>query len=178
MRRYNRGRLPIVNPDDIARSLDPARINDRAVQLQAARLALAERAQRLSARENFAVETTLSGHSELEVMRQAGALGFKVNLLFVGLAEAELSSNRVALRVTHGGHDVPVEDVARRFGRILANLPAAIDAAERAQFRPPASPVADRRIRAPPEGSPQFAGLATNRNRSIIKAREQAVNGT
>jgi predicted ABC-type ATPase len=56
MRRYNRGRLPIVNPDDIARSLDPARINDRAVQLQAARLALAERAQRLSACENFAVE--------------------------------------------------------------------------------------------------------------------------
>jgi predicted ABC-type ATPase len=65
-------------------------------------------------------------------MRHAGALGFKVNLLFVGLAQAELSSNRVALRVTHGGHDVPADDVARRFGRILANLPAAIDAAERA----------------------------------------------
>jgi predicted ABC-type ATPase len=31
MLRFNRRRLPIVNPDDIAHSLDPNRINDRAI---------------------------------------------------------------------------------------------------------------------------------------------------
>jgi len=131
MRWFNRGRLPIANPDDIARSLDPKRIDDRAIQLQAARLALAERTQRLEAREGFIVETTLSGHSEIDLMRRAAAMGFKVNLVFVGLAAADISSSRVALRVTRGGHDVPAEDVERRFGRILANLPNAIAVAER-----------------------------------------------
>jgi len=101
------------------------------VQLQASRIALAERTARLAAGESFVVETTLSGHSEIELMRRAAVLGFKVNLVFVGLAHPDLSSNRVALRVTRGGHDVPQEDVTRRFGRILANLPVAMAAAER-----------------------------------------------
>jgi hypothetical protein len=45
--RFNRGRLPVVNPDDIARSIDPTRIGDRSVQFRAARLALIERTKRL-----------------------------------------------------------------------------------------------------------------------------------
>ncbi len=90
-----------------------------------------ERTQRLEARESFVIETTLSGHSEIDLMRRASATGFKVNPVFVGLAAAHISSSRVALRVTRGGHDVPPEDVERRFGRILANLPVAMSAADR-----------------------------------------------
>jgi predicted ABC-type ATPase len=131
VRRFNRFGLPVVNPDDIARAIDADRVNDRAVQLGAGRLALEERARRLSARESFVVETTLSGHSEMALMRQAAGLGYKVNFVFVGLAWAEISRNRVALRVSRGGHDVPDEDVERRFERILANLPRALDTAER-----------------------------------------------
>ena len=132
VRRFNRGRLPVVNPDEIARAIDPARINERSVQLQAGRQALAERTRRIAARESFAVETTMSGHSELAVMREAKELGFKVNLVFVGLVRADLSDNRVALRVRQGGHDVPTADTERRFDRIMANLPLAIRLADRA----------------------------------------------
>lgn len=124
VRRFNRGRLPVVNPDDIARDIDAKRINDRLLQLQAGRIALQERTRRLAAGDSFVVETTLSGHSEIALMRQAGDLGYKVNFVFVGLAKAQLSSSRVALRMARGGHDVPDEDVERRFGHIQANLGA------------------------------------------------------
>jgi predicted ABC-type ATPase len=73
----------------------------------------------------------LSGKSEVELLRRAAAMGFKVNLVFIGLSRPEISARRVALRVKRGGHDVPAEDIARRFERILANLPAAMGAAER-----------------------------------------------
>lgn len=131
VRRFNRSSLPVVNPDDIARSIDPARVNEPHVQLQAGRLAIRERQERLAAKENFFVETTLSGHSEIALMRQALDAGYKVNFVFVGLAWSAISRNRVDLRVSQGGHDVPDADVERRFGRIQANLPLALDIADR-----------------------------------------------
>ena len=40
--------------------------------------------------------------------------------------------DRIRNRVALGGHDVPEADVRRRFGRSLANLPAAIARADEA----------------------------------------------
>lgn len=131
VRRYGRGRLRIVNPDDVARILAPDDFNSRSVQVQAGRVALAERAELIAARTTFLVETTLSGNSEIALMRDARAAGFKVNFVFVGLDRAEMSAARVSTRVAEGGHDVPDEDIARRFGRSRANLPAAFNVAER-----------------------------------------------
>jgi len=43
-----------------------------------------------------------------------------------------LSVERVALRVSDGGHDVPRADLFRRFNRSLANLPVTLGLADRA----------------------------------------------
>jgi predicted ABC-type ATPase len=43
-----------------------------------------------------------------------------------------MSAVRVAQRVSEGGHDVPTADILRRFSRSLANLPLALDIADRA----------------------------------------------
>lgn len=129
---YLAGRIPVVNPDDFAKQLDPNHNGDRAVMLAAGRMAIEQRQSLLSARQSFAVETTLTGKGELELMRRASAQGYKVNLVFVGLNEAPLSAARVAERVSRGGHPVPLDDIFRRFDRSLANLHAALPTVDRA----------------------------------------------
>jgi len=129
--RYVRGRIPVVNPDTIALSLDSA-LDDTARILRAGRIALRERAELLAARQSFGVETTLTGHAELDLMRAAGQAGFKVNLVYVGLRNVRNSISRVRHRVARGGHDVPQADLLRRFDRSIANLPKAITLSDRA----------------------------------------------
>lgn len=123
------GRIPIINPDDIAQKLP--RINERLDERRAGEAALKERAQRLAARESFAIETTLSGHGPMSLMRQARAAGYKVNLVFVGLDEPELSIIRIADRVALGGHDVPPDAVVRRYDDAMSRLANALAISDR-----------------------------------------------
>ncbi len=55
-------------------------------------------------------------------MRRARASGYRVNLVFVGLDDVQLSASRVQARVRDGGHNVPMADVLRRFDRSMTNL--------------------------------------------------------
>lgn len=47
------------------------------------------------------------------------SLGYRTQLHFIELPSADFALNRVAARVAAGGHDVPQEDVVRRFRRGL-----------------------------------------------------------
>jgi predicted ABC-type ATPase len=55
-------------------------------------------------------------------------------LIFVATDDPGINRARVANRVTHGGHDVPADRIEARYHRCLANLPAAIRAADDAQI--------------------------------------------
>jgi predicted ABC-type ATPase len=129
-------RIPVVNADDIADTLRRESVcqSEAAVVVQAGRQAVAQRDRLLYEGRTFAIETTLTGHSELELMRAARLRSYKINLVYVRLSSAELSNSRVALRVAMGGHDVPEQDIFRRFGRSLENLPAAIKASDRVRI--------------------------------------------
>lgn len=59
-------------------------------------------------------------------LRDAVAAGYGVVLYHIGISAAQVSVERVAMRVSQGGHDVPAEKLAARFPRILANPRAAI----------------------------------------------------
>lgn len=128
--RYMAERLPVINPDNIARELDP-RLGEGQRVLRAGRLAVAERDRLLEAGSSFAIETTLTGKSEIDLMRAALAAGYKVNLVYIGLGDLALSIGRVISRVASGGHAVPMPDLVRRFARSRANLPVAMALAER-----------------------------------------------
>ena len=128
--RYAVNRLPVVNPDNIAREL-PRALSGGFDERAAGGRAIAERASRLAARETFGFETTLSGNSELRLMRDAASAGYKINLVFVGIPSASASAIRVAERVASGGHDVPREHSDRRYSRAMANLPVAMGLADR-----------------------------------------------
>lgn len=115
------GRIPVINPDNIARTLTGS-ATDASLTIQAGRLALRERTARLEARETFGIETTLTGRSELDLMRAAVVAGYQVNLVYIGLRDVQHSIARVRERARRGGHDVPLADLLRRFDRSTANL--------------------------------------------------------
>ena len=64
---------------------------------------------------SFTQETTLSGRKTEATAKQVKDLGYHVRLFYIGLDSAEESLSRIANRVKRGGHDIPRDDVVRRF---------------------------------------------------------------
>ncbi|WP_051940673.1 AAA family ATPase [Stenoxybacter acetivorans] len=124
-------RIPVINPDNIAYQVNPEQRDNVSIIAKAGRVAIEQRRQLLAIHNSFAIETTLTGKNELQLMKKAKELGYKVNLVYVGLKDASQSNTRVGMRVKLGGHDVPEADIFRRFDRSLANLPQAIAISDR-----------------------------------------------
>jgi predicted ABC-type ATPase len=94
----------------------------------AADLAKALRHQLVQQRVSFVFETVFSDEvgDKLNFLKQTADSGYTVVLCFIGLDDAALSGERVAMRVSQGGHDVPDEKIQLRFPRTLSNLKKAI----------------------------------------------------
>jgi predicted ABC-type ATPase len=86
------------------------------------------RRQLVEQRESFVFETVFSDPvgDKLSFLKKAAAAGYTVVLCFIGISGPEVSEERVAMRVSQGGHDVPAEKLVARFPRTLANLKTAI----------------------------------------------------
>ena len=112
--------LPFLNADDITRELESR--GETQPLVKAARLFLRKLDDLIEARADVCFETTLSGRYVERVVQQARAAGYRVELVFLFVASAEVAVARVAGRVKKGGHDVPVEDIRRRFRRTLENF--------------------------------------------------------
>lgn len=123
--RFNRHHLPVVNPDNIVLTLNHIAPLQR--NAQAGRLALEQRTQLLQNHQSFAIETTLTGNSEFTLLKKAKALGYRINLVYIGLESKELSRSRINARVLSGGHNIPIQDILRRYNKSLANLSKAIE---------------------------------------------------
>lgn len=113
--------LRFLNADRVARELEVD-------AYEAARIISALRTELVSQRESFIFETVFSDPvgDKLGFLKQSADSGYAVVLCFVGIAGVETSEQRVAMRVSQGGHDVPSEKLVERFPRTLANLAAAI----------------------------------------------------
>ena len=64
---------------------------------------------------SFTQETTLSGYRVEQTAKAAKEQGYFIRLFYVGLDTMEESLKRIENRVKKGGHDIPPEDVQRRF---------------------------------------------------------------
>lgn len=64
---------------------------------------------------SFTQETTLSGYKTEATAKQVKELGYHVRLFYVGLDTADESLARIQNRVRRGGHNIPHDDVLRRF---------------------------------------------------------------
>jgi predicted ABC-type ATPase len=109
--------LDFLNADTLAEALaiDPYSASGLTEEL---------RQQRLERRESFIFETVFSDPvgSKVEFLKNAERIGYLVVLIFIGIDDPELSSDRVAMRVSQGGHDVPALKLAERYPRVMKNL--------------------------------------------------------
>lgn len=109
-----------INADLIASGLSPL-VPEREL-IAASRIFLSEIEACIQKKHDFAFETTLSGRSYLKLIERLRASGWYVELIYLALPSIEMSKARVAERVAHGGHNIPEEDIERRFARSLRNL--------------------------------------------------------
>ena len=113
--------LRFVNADVLAHELNLE-------PYAAARTADALRRELVRLRESFIFETVFSDPvaDKLAFLKEAASVGYNVVLIYIAIASPQASEDRVAMRVSQGGHDVPTEKLESRFPRTLANLKAAI----------------------------------------------------
>lgn len=109
-----------VNADAIAAGLSP--FHPENVAIEAGKLMLKRIDFLIASKKDFALETTLSSKNHLQTVKKAQEQGFEITLLFFWLNSIELAKERVKIRVSKGGHDIPSEVIARRYERGLENL--------------------------------------------------------
>jgi predicted ABC-type ATPase len=114
------GLMRFLNADEIARGLSP--LDPSLVAFKAGRLVIEEARSLISAGSSFALESTLSGKTYVAMLREARERGFRVVVHYVVIGSAAQAVERVRLRVKLGGHDVPAEDVVRRYERSRKHL--------------------------------------------------------
>lgn len=109
-----------VNADEIAHGLSP--FNPENVSIEAGRLMIHRINELLGREATFAVETTLATKSYVNLVHEAQSQGYVVTLVFFWLRTPELAMQRVAERVSNGGHNIPVPTTRRRYVSGINNL--------------------------------------------------------
>jgi predicted ABC-type ATPase len=116
-----RSNLLFINADQIS-------LQTGVSAYKAAELAEEWRHQLLEQQDSFIFETVFSDPvgAKLDFLKVAEAKGYTALLIFVGIDNPQSSAERVAIRVSKGGHDVPQEKIQQRYARTMRNLQRAL----------------------------------------------------
>jgi len=109
-----------VNADNIAAGISP--FNPESVAIEAGRIMLKRIDELLSEEVDFAFETTLATRSYVSFIKKAKQVGYQVTLLYFWLNSPQMAYDRVAKRVSEGGHNIPIDVIERRYYRGIKNL--------------------------------------------------------
>jgi len=109
-----------VNADNIAAGLSP--FNVESVAIQAGRIMLKRIHELLDEGADFALETTLATRGYVSFIKKAQSQGYNVTLLYFWLSSPEMAYDRVAKRVSEGGHNIPLDVIHRRYYSGIKNL--------------------------------------------------------
>ena len=116
--------LTFYNPDEAAAAI--LRIHPRIDQLVANGHAwkmgkdLLQKA--ITNKQSYAFETTLGGHTIIQLLIEAARSGLRLVISYVGLKRVELNIARVNQRVQNGGHTIPEAKIRERWDRSRENL--------------------------------------------------------
>ena len=102
-----------VNADLLASGLSP--LDVEAAALKAGILMMRRLRELAQTGEDFATESTLAARAYAPLINRWRAAGYRFNLFYLWLPDAEMAVARVAARVKAGGHDIPVETIRRRY---------------------------------------------------------------
>jgi predicted ABC-type ATPase len=78
--------------------------------------------QMIEKSQSFSFETTLSGLTYLDIIKKAKDKGYGITFFFVYLNSVNLAIERVAIRVSKGGHSIPKDVIERRYYKGLQNF--------------------------------------------------------
>jgi len=109
-----------VNADLIAQGLSP--FSPKQVAIKAGKLVLSQIHEFKDSGVDFAFETTLSGRLHVNLFKNLKLKGYELHLFFLWIPNSELAIARIKDRVLEGGHNVPAQDVRRRFKRSICNF--------------------------------------------------------
>jgi len=107
--------LYFINADEIAKEYDPKDMQK--YKIRAGKEFFRRLHAKLDGDESFVVETTLSGKYLVKVIEEAKKRGFKTVLIYLYLENCTENILRVKNRVLVGGHNIPKEDIIRRYKR-------------------------------------------------------------
>ena len=107
--------LKVIDPDAIAKGMTGSFSTIDAEAVGAGKVALMTVQQCISNKQSFVVESTISGRVYLRYLEMAKKAGFKTILVYVALESVVMSAERVRSRVSRGGHNIPVDDIKRRY---------------------------------------------------------------
>ena len=92
------------------------------------------RHQMIDRGKDFAFETVLSTPRNLELLKLAKERGYEIVLFYVSTEDPNINVERVAKRVSQGGHDVPITKIISRFQKSIANANLLAKIVDRAYF--------------------------------------------
>jgi len=122
--KYLRGKIAIINPDEIA-------IEKNISSIQAGKIAIRERKNLIESKISFSIETTLSGINEIELIKTCKKLNYKINIIYLYLDSLYLARLRINQRIENHGHNIEDKDILRRYPRSLENFKSILKYADR-----------------------------------------------
>lgn len=105
--------LEFLNADEIAKEIAPDAINS--VPISAGKIYFQRLDEYFRNNKSFAVESTLSGNNIVRIINKAQKQNYKIILVYSFLQNCTTCIERVKKRVENGGHNVPEEDIIRRY---------------------------------------------------------------
>lgn len=112
--------INFINADLIAQGLSPFKPDKMAIE--AGRLTIRCINECIRKNESFAFETTLSGKGYIKKINEWKKQQYEIIMYFFKLPTVEFAIERVRFRVAQGGHNVPEQDIRRRFERSWHNF--------------------------------------------------------
>lgn len=101
-----------LNADEIAADINPEAVTD--VSVAAARQLLQQRQEWIELGKTFVIESTLASRGLLQSLRMASERGYRIELVYLWVSDPDICIQRIADRVSQGGHYIPPDVVKRR----------------------------------------------------------------
>lgn len=112
--------LGFLNADEIAQEINPDSIDK--VKITAGKEYFKRLKIFFDNQKSFIIETTLSGQTLEKTIVKAKKLNYEILLVYVFVDNPQICIERIKVRVKKGGHNIPDEDVVRRYHRSKQNF--------------------------------------------------------
>lgn len=109
-----------INADEIAKGISP--FNPESVAITSGRIMLERIHLLLDEGVDFGFETTLSSIGLVKIIMRAKQSNYRICIVFFWLNTVQLALDRVAERVSEGGHNIANETIIRRYTRGIRNF--------------------------------------------------------